>query len=76
VTGVEDVMAIDAHAARAKAALEPCRATHNYLNFEERSTNPATLFDPQAYARLRQVKTMVDPEDMIRANHSIPPRGV
>jgi FAD/FMN-containing dehydrogenase len=76
VTGVEAAMAIDADAARAKAALESCRATHNYLNFEERSTNPATLFDPQDYARLRQVKTMVDPEDMIRANHSIPPRAV
>jgi FAD binding domain-containing protein/berberine-like enzyme len=74
VTGVETAMAIDATAARAKAALEPCRATHNYLNFEERNTNPATLFDPQVYARLRQVKTVVDPEDMFRANHSIPPR--
>jgi Berberine and berberine like len=74
VTGVEAAMAIEADASRAKAALEPCRATHNYLNFEERSTNPATLFDPQAYARLRQVKTVVDPEDTFRANHSIPPR--
>jgi hypothetical protein len=74
VTGVEAAMAIEADASRAKAALEPCRATHNYLNFEERSTNPATLFDPPSYARLRQVKTMVDPEDMIRANHPIPPR--
>jgi hypothetical protein len=74
VTGVEAAMAIEAGVSRAKAALEPCRATHNYLNFVEADTNPATLFDPQAYARLRQVKTMVDPEDMIRANHSIPPR--
>lgn len=75
VTGVEAAMAIDADVSHAKAALEPCRATHNYLNFEERDTNPATLFDPQAYARLRQVKTMVDPENLFRANHSIPPRS-
>jgi FAD binding domain/Berberine and berberine like len=74
VTGVEAAMAIESDAARLKALLEPCRATHNYLNFEEHSTNPATLFDPPAYARLRQVKTVVDPDDMFRANHSIPPR--
>lgn len=48
-------------------------ARQMYLNFAETSRNPASLGDPQAYSRLRQVKAALDPEDRIQSNHPIPP---
>jgi hypothetical protein len=32
------------------------------------------LLGPQTYDRLRRIKAAVDPADLIRANHPIPPQ--
>jgi hypothetical protein len=55
-----------------RAALAPWAADSTYLNFAER--RPAVpVFPAQAYQRLREIKTAVDPDDVIRANHPVPP---
>ena len=54
-------------------ALAPWAAPYTYLNFAETRRDPASLWDAQAYRRLREVKSAVDPGDLIRSNHPIPP---
>ncbi len=54
-------------------ALTPWKAPHMYLNFSETSRPRATLWTEQAYRRLRQIKARVDPDDVIRSNHPVPP---
>ena len=44
-----------------------------YLNFAETQRPEAPFWTEQAYQRLRQIKATVDPGDMIRANHPVPP---
>jgi hypothetical protein len=44
-----------------------------YLGFAETPQAAATFWTEQAYHRLRRIKTAVDPDDLIRSNHSIPP---
>ncbi|MBV9335780.1 MAG: hypothetical protein JO243_07780, partial [Solirubrobacterales bacterium] len=53
-------------------AMAPWKAPHMYLNFAETSTDPASLWDTDAYDRLREIKTATDPEDRIRSNHPVP----
>jgi hypothetical protein len=43
------------------------------LNFAETSQEPAVFWHPRAYDRLRGIKAAVDPRNMIRANHPVPP---
>jgi hypothetical protein len=54
-------------------ALAPWAAQHMYLNFSETSRPRATLWTEHAYRRLRQIKASVDPHDVIRSNHPVPP---
>jgi FAD/FMN-containing dehydrogenase len=54
-------------------ALAPYDAGRRYLNFTDHRTDPARFFSPQAYRRLRAVKAAVDPDELFRANHPIPP---
>jgi hypothetical protein len=54
-------------------ALAPWAARHMYLNFSETSRPRATLWTEHAYRRLRQIKASVDPHDVIRSNHPVPP---
>jgi len=54
-------------------ALAPWMAPHMYLNFSETSRPRATLWTEPAYHRLRQIKVRVDPDDVIRSNHPVPP---
>jgi hypothetical protein len=56
-----------------KAALAPWAAKHMYLGFAETHQDTATFWTEQAYHRLRRIKTAVDPDDLIRSNHPIPP---
>ncbi|HEU4656890.1 MAG TPA: FAD-binding oxidoreductase [Capillimicrobium sp.] len=61
-------------AARAlNAALAEWHAPSSYLNFVEQGVDPAGFYRPEAYARLRAIKAAVDPDDVIRSNHPIPP---
>ena len=56
-----------------KAALDPRSARNMYLNFAETRREPTSLWNEQAYHRLRNIKAVVDPGDLIRSNHPIPP---
>jgi hypothetical protein len=70
----EMTAAVEAHVDVVKEALAPWDAGKRYLNFAERPIDARTAFGSSgAYARLRAVKTLVDPEDLFRANHPIEP---
>ena len=56
-----------------KAALAPWAARQMYLNFAETQHPEAPFWTDHAYQRLRQIKANVDPGDIIRSNHPIPP---
>jgi hypothetical protein len=56
-----------------KGALAPWAARQMYLNFAETRTPAAPFWTEQAYQRLRRIKANVDPGDIIRSNHPIPP---
>ena len=60
--------AIDA----AERAVLPYRAGH-YPNFVEHPADASRFFDESTWERLRQVKRTVDPGDLFRGNHHIPP---
>jgi FAD binding domain/Berberine and berberine like len=55
-----------------QAAVAPWDAGR-FLNFTERPVNTARMFTDEAYRRLREVKATYDPDDVIHANHEIPP---
>jgi hypothetical protein len=59
-----------------KDALAPWAARRMYLNFAETQPDPATFWTEQAYHRLRRIKTTIDPDNVIRSNHPIPPHAV
>jgi len=67
---VEPVMA---QVEAVKQALAPWAARQVYLNFAETRHPAAPFWTEQAYHRLRRIKAAVDPRDIIRANHPIPP---
>jgi hypothetical protein len=56
-----------------KDALAPWAARQMYLNFAETQQPAAPLWTEQAYQRLRRIKAAVDPANLIRANHPVPP---
>ena len=56
-----------------KATLAPWAAQQMYLNFAETQSPAAPFWTEQAYQRLRRIKATVDPGEMIRSNHPIPP---
>jgi FAD/FMN-containing dehydrogenase len=57
---------------RIAAAGEPHRVGA-YASFVEEPADAAGLFDPATWERLRAVKALYDPADLIRANHHVPP---
>ncbi len=61
--------ALAAHA----EAFAPYENGRQYLNFTEEHTDPARFYTPHAYRRLRATKRAYDPENVIRANHSVLP---
>jgi hypothetical protein len=46
------------------------------MNFAETRRKSATLFSSESYHRLRRIKAIVDPTDLIRSNHPIPPASL
>ena len=68
----EAVAAVLDHIEIVKDALTEWNAGYRFLNFSERPAGH-DAFAPGAYRRLRAVKTLVDPDDMIRSNHPIAP---
>jgi FAD/FMN-containing dehydrogenase len=55
-----------------QSALAPWDAGR-LLNFTDRPVDPGQMFTEEAYRRLRQVKSHYDPDNVIQANHEIPP---
>ncbi len=69
----EAASAVGHGVAAVMSAMAPWAANQTYLNFTETSRDERGFWAPQAYQRLRRIKAAVDPADMIRANHPIPP---
>ena len=69
----ELVAPVTAQVEMIKNALAPWGARQMYLNFAETQQPAAPFWTEQAHQRLRRIKANVDPDDMIRSNHPIPP---
>ena len=65
--------AVAASVAAVRDAMSPWAARQMYLNLADTSRDPASFWTAQAYRRLRRIKTAVDPDDLIRANHPVAP---
>ena len=65
--------AIHAHQAGVREAVAPLTSERAYLNFAESVVDTAVGFEPDAYRRLQEIKARVDPGDVIRSDHPIPP---
>jgi FAD/FMN-containing dehydrogenase len=61
------------HISRIKQALAPWTTRYLHPNFAEIAHPPESLWTDPAYHQLRRIKATVDPDDVIRANHAIPP---
>jgi hypothetical protein len=57
--------------ARVGEALAPYDSGRAYLNFQERPTDPARLFEQGTYRRLRAVRAEHDRDEVFRANHAV-----
>jgi hypothetical protein len=64
---------MEAEIPRLLEALRPWDSGFRYLNFAESEMDVRTIFPPESYERLRQIKAAYDPNDVFRANHRIPP---
>jgi FAD/FMN-containing dehydrogenase len=73
VPDAESAAIVDAHVDLVKTALSEWDAGRRYLNFSERPIDTRRAYTAAAYRRLQAVKTLVDPDDMFRANHPIAP---
>jgi len=60
-----------ADARRAAAALQPWSSGHRFLNFAEEAVDPASAFTSDTLARLRAVRTQLDPAGTFVANHGL-----
>jgi FAD binding domain/Berberine and berberine like len=74
MTPVPELVApVTAQVETVKNALAPWAARQMYLNFAETQHPAAPFWTDQAYQRLRRIKANIDPDDIIRSNHPIPP---
>jgi len=60
-----------ADAARAVAALQPWSSGRRFSNFTEEPVPATSVFEPATLARLRAVRTELDPAGMFQANHAL-----
>jgi len=67
------VSAVASAVAAAHDAMRPWAARQMYLNLADTHRDPASFWTLEAYERLRRIKAAVDPGDLIRANHPVPP---
>ncbi len=63
--------AVEACVGALRDALTPWESEHTYMNFAETRRNAASLFSSASYHRLRRIKAIVDPTDLIRSNHPV-----
>jgi hypothetical protein len=66
--------AVDEAVDRVKAALAPWESERTHLNFAERPVDPARLYTPETYRRLRRIRGAYDSGELFLANHPIPAR--
>lgn len=74
--GVTGEPGADARVRATLAAAEQAVIGHragDYPNFVEEAVDTSRFFDEETWARLRAIKAAVDPRDMFRGNHRIPP---
>ncbi len=64
---------IERDIARLHRALARWDSGRMYLNFAEEPRSGRSLFGEDGYARLRRVKTEVDPDNLFHANHQVEP---
>ena len=64
---------IERDISRLQRALARWDSGRMYLNFAEHPRSGRSLFGEDGYARLRRVKTEVDPENVFHANHQVEP---
>ena len=69
----EAAEAVHGSIAQLRGILEPWESDHTYLNFAESRRKATQLFSSASYHRLRRIKAIVDPTDLIRSNHPVPP---
>ena len=69
----EMASSVTARITEVESAVAPWAATQRYLNLAETSRDRASFWNPQAYERLRRIKSAVDPANLIRANHPVTP---
>jgi hypothetical protein len=71
----ELVAALQGHIEAIKQALAPWTTPSMFLTFADTPRDPGSFWTEPAYQRLRRIKTLVDPTNLIRANHPVPPKG-
>ena len=64
---------VDGAVSRLRHMLAPWEGEHTYMNVAETRRKASSLFSSASYHRLRRIKAIVDPTDMIRSNHPVPP---
>ena len=69
------VSAVARSVAAAQTALRPWAARQMYLTLACTSRDPASFWSAEAYDRLRRIKAVVDPDNLIRSNHPVPPHN-
>ena len=69
------VSAVARSVAAAQTALRPWAARQMYLNLACTRRDPASFWSAEAYDRLRRIKAAVDPDNLIRSNHPVPPHN-
>ncbi len=62
---------IDAHLDRMGEAMKPWVEEGGYFNYAERACDVDAILPPEICERLGHVKRSWDPDDLIRANHSV-----
>jgi Berberine and berberine like len=55
------------------SAMAPWAAEQRFFNLSETSRAAGSFWPKPTFDRLRQVKTAVDPDNIVRANHPVPP---
>jgi FAD binding domain/Berberine and berberine like len=66
--------AVQEAAGRVREAFAEGASSANFLNFADQpGADTATMFTPEAYKRLGEVKQAYDPDDVFQANHPIAP---
>jgi hypothetical protein len=58
-----------------KQALAPWVTPYMFLTFADTPREPGCFWTEPTYQCLRRIKTLVDPANLIRANHPVPPEG-